>query len=101
MNPVLYRDGRDRIGYHADNDQGEELILTVLVSSAVDATRRICIRDIHFKTEGIKDKDEELELMLDAGDAYSMDGKDIVRESHLLKCLAFHRVEGWCQLRVA
>lgn len=84
VNPVLYRDGRDRIGYHADNDQGEELILTVLVSSPVGATRRICIRDIHFKTEGTKDKDEELELRLDAGDAYSMDGKDIVCESHLL-----------------
>ena len=30
---MAYRDGRDSIGFHADNDQGEELLLTVLVTS--------------------------------------------------------------------
>ena len=74
MNPVLYRDGRDKMGYHADDDQGEEIILTVLVSSPVGARRKVSIRPIHWK-EGDRHKDEELQLMLGAGDAYSMDGE--------------------------
>lgn len=81
VNPILYRDGRDRIGYHADDDQDEQLILTVLVSSPVNVTRRISIRHRLVKTEGIQDGDEELELMLDAGDAYSMDGMWSIRSS--------------------
>lgn len=75
VNPILYRDGRDRIGYHADDDQGEELILSVLVSSPVGAARKVSIRRMHSKNGGHKDKDEEYQLFLGAGDAYSMDGK--------------------------
>jgi hypothetical protein len=75
VNPVLYRNGRDKMGYHADNDQGEELIMTVLVSSPANATRHVSIRPRHFQKHGWKDGDEDIELLLGAGDAYSMDGK--------------------------
>jgi alkylated DNA repair dioxygenase AlkB len=74
VNPVLYRDGRDHMGFHADNDQGEELILSVLVSSPENATRRVRVREIRPKGKSAQKGDEELELFLDAGDAYSMDG---------------------------
>lgn len=79
---IVYRDGNDQINYHADNDQGEQLILTVLVSSPIGGTRKIRIRN--------KNLLEEFELFLDAGDAYSMDGN--MQESYLhsvprdLKC---------------
>jgi len=74
VNPVLYRDGRDRIGFHADDDQGEQLILSALVSSPADTTRRISIRSRRSKKSGNVEGDEQFELFLDAGDAYSMDG---------------------------
>ena len=76
MNPVLYRDGRDAIGYHADDDQGEDLILSVLVASPVNATRKICIfsKEAHKRKGGWCEGDKKYELLLDAGDAYSMDG---------------------------
>jgi alkylated DNA repair dioxygenase AlkB len=61
---IIYRDGNDQINYHADNDQGEQIIFTVLVSSPTGCTRKIRIRN--------KDLSEEIELFLDAGDAYSM-----------------------------
>jgi hypothetical protein len=64
VNPVLYRDGRDRM-----------VILTVVVSSPIKVTRRIIFKPSHFKSQGNLEGDEEFELMLDAGDAYSMDGK--------------------------
>ena len=77
VNPVLYRDGRDKIGFHADDDQQEELILCVLVSSPRDATRNVVIRPKFRKKEKTKPKhgEDEFQLCLDAGDAYSMDGK--------------------------
>ena len=74
VNPVLYRDGRDRIGFHADDDQGEQLILSALVSSPAETTRRISIRSRHSKKSGNVEGDEQFELYMDAGDAYSMDG---------------------------
>lgn len=76
VNPVLYRDGVDSMGFHADDDQGEELILTVLVRSPSDVTRRVVIRPMSRKIEDKwKGGDEEYVLLLTAGDAYSMDGK--------------------------
>jgi alkylated DNA repair dioxygenase AlkB len=70
--PVLYRDGRDRMGFHADDDQGEQLIVTALVSSP--RVRRMSIRPMSSKTVGNVVGDQQLELFLGAGDAYSMDG---------------------------
>ena len=75
VNVVIYRCGRDKMGLHADNDQGETLILTVLVCSPVGATRKINIRSFNYSKLNHKDKDEEFRLCLDAGDAYSMNGK--------------------------
>lgn len=76
VNPIVYRDGRDSIGYHSDNDQGEKLILTVVLSSPVAASRKIRIKE--KKDEAKKahngEIEVEVELCLDAGDIYSMDG---------------------------
>ena len=43
VNPVYYRGERDHMGLHADNDQGETKILTVLVQSPA-VPRRILIQ---------------------------------------------------------
>ena len=80
VNPVLYRDGRDRIGFHADDDQAEEQILTALVSSPAGTTRRVCIRPKSGNSTTAPGNhqvggDEQFELFLDAGDAYLMDGE--------------------------
>lgn len=98
---VSYRDGRDSIGFHADNDQEEELIVTVLITSPPKPRRVIFKRmpeaekgkklrnhngrnlNSNRKTEPSQpekrarpqDGDEEFELWLSAGDAYSMDGE--------------------------
>ena len=72
VNPVLYRDGKDKMGYHADDDQGETKILTVVVESPSSPRRvRIKVKGSHELEHG----DEELELYLGAGDAYEMDGE--------------------------
>ena len=79
VNPVLYRDGRDKMGDHADNDQGERLILAVLVDSP-DETRRVCIRP--FSNLERKNSDEFIEIFMQPGDAYQMDGKMQISYSH-------------------
>ena len=66
VNPVLYRDGRDHMGFHADDDQGESLIFSVVVASPDGTTRKVRIQS--------KTKNEEIELYLDSSDGYSMDG---------------------------
>jgi len=86
VNPVLYRDGRDRIGFHADDDQNEELILTALVSSPAGTTRRISIHQKNDKSRGNHVGDEQFELFLDAGDAYSMDGEMQQHYVHSVPC---------------
>jgi len=76
VNPVLYRDGRDRIGFHADDDQKEQLIWTALVASPSSTTRSVQLRRKLKRKQKRKDlqQDELFELFLDAGDSYSMDG---------------------------
>lgn len=74
---VAYRDGRDSIGFHADNDQGEELILTALVTSP-PKPRRVVFKRMPKdgeKSTHLRHGHEEIELCLGAGDAYSMDGE--------------------------
>jgi alkylated DNA repair dioxygenase AlkB len=91
---VSYRDGRDSIGFHADNDQEEEHIVTVIVTSPPkprqivfkrmpDAAKKKQLRNgtqdiepsLGEKRARLRDGDEEIELCLSAGDAYSMDGE--------------------------
>lgn len=87
INVVCYRDGSDSIGFHADNDQGESVIMAVLVQSDV---RRIIIRpkveyeplgdNMRKQSGGVRPKkspthgDEQVSLFLRAGDGYLMDG---------------------------
>jgi alkylated DNA repair dioxygenase AlkB len=66
---IVYRNGKDGIGWHADDTQGESLILTVIISS--DRTRIIKIRP--KRGMHLKDGDEEIEILLVPGDGYSMD----------------------------
>jgi alkylated DNA repair dioxygenase AlkB len=76
VNVVLYRDGKDKMGDHADNDQGEELILCVVIASPGAKTsqmRRVCVRPFH--KWAAKEGDEDIELHLSPGDAYLMDGE--------------------------
>jgi len=73
VNPVFYRDARDHIGLHADNDQGEDKIMTVLVKSP-DTPRRVVIQTAPQKgTKKKQEGDQQFELNIGAGDAYDMD----------------------------
>jgi hypothetical protein len=102
VNVICYRDGHDSMGFHADNDQEEKLIVTVIVSSP-PKPRQVLIkrmpaseksnkrRNGNSKSElshvqkraGPCDGDEEIRLSLRAGDAYSMDGEfDHEKDTH-------------------
>lgn len=73
INPVYYRDGNDYMGFHADDDQGEQCIMAVLTSSPPQP-RRIQIRPRGNKLKEFLRGDVQLELLMQAGDAYRMDG---------------------------
>ncbi|GMH53586.1 hypothetical protein TL16_g01483 [Triparma laevis f. inornata] len=67
---VVYRDGKDSIGWHADDTQSESCVLAVVVES--DGERPVCIRPnkkVHLLVEG----DEEIELYVKEGDGYELD----------------------------
>eukprot|EP00934_Nitzschia_sp_Nitz4_P003540 Nitzschia sp. Nitz4//scaffold2_size372955//240414//241306//NITZ4_000446-RA/size372955-augustus-gene-0.383-mRNA-1//1//CDS//3329546847//3530//frame0 len=71
VNPVLYRDGVDKMGAHADDDQGEELIVSAVVHSPPTIRPiRVSIPKQHKLQEG----DERIVLFMAPGDIYSMDG---------------------------
>jgi alkylated DNA repair dioxygenase AlkB len=74
VNVVFYRDGKDRIGFHADDDQGESMILVVIPSSP-QGSRTVVIQTKKKKKADFVDGDEQFELLLSAGDGYDMDGK--------------------------
>jgi 2OG-Fe(II) oxygenase superfamily len=65
VNVVLYRNGRDHIGFHADDDQGKTVIFTVIIQS--NYARRIVIKST--------DESVRYDLFLQGGDAYCMDGE--------------------------
>ena len=78
---IMYRDGTDKMGWHADDTQGESLILTVVLESPTvimkSDVRNSC-RPVLIKTKWNKhDKtvgDEFIRLFPSQGDAYMMDG---------------------------
>jgi alkylated DNA repair dioxygenase AlkB len=73
INPVLYRDAQDKMGDHADNDQGEDVILALLVDCSTTNTRRVRMKP--FRKLCLQDGDEQIELFMEPGDAYEMDGE--------------------------
>ena len=72
---LIYRDGKDKMGFHADDTQGEQLILSVVVDT--DERRVFKVRPKKGKDEKYKDGDENLELVVRQGDGYSMNGKSV------------------------
>ncbi|KAL3927363.1 MAG: hypothetical protein SGBAC_013116 [Bacillariaceae sp.] len=71
VHPVLYRGSNDSMGEHADDDQGEEKILCLIVSSPKGPR---CVRiSPKAKGEAAEIGDERLDLMMSPGDAYLMD----------------------------
>lgn len=73
VHPVLYRDGNDKMGPHADNDQGEKVILSLVVYSPKEP-RRVLIQPVG-KGGKVEVGDEKIELFLQPGDVFAMDGK--------------------------
>ncbi len=69
INPNVYRNGRDSIGWHADDSQGERTILTVVIESP-EFPRKLKVRTKKEAREG----DEQYEFFPVAGDAYEMNG---------------------------
>ncbi|KAH8078174.1 SET domain-containing protein [Aureococcus anophagefferens] len=69
---VCYRDGRDSCGWHADDTQGETLVLAVVLEGA-PKRKKVRRSYAHVGEAPLADGDEELELWVGAGDAYSMD----------------------------
>jgi SAD/SRA domain len=67
---VIYRDGKDSINWHADDTQGEDMVLSLTVDGP-DDTRSICFQPAN--TKALQDLDEQIELFPRPGDAYSMD----------------------------
>jgi hypothetical protein len=67
VNPVLYRDCKEKMGSHVDDDQGEQVILCLIVSSLQEA-RRVIITPKDKKSI-LANGDETIELKLLRGDA--------------------------------
>jgi alkylated DNA repair dioxygenase AlkB len=77
VTPVCYRDRRDKIGNHADDDQGEEVILCVMLDSPLKV-RPVVVTP----SKDHSPKDEKIELFMAPGDAYVMDGEMQKSYSH-------------------
>ena len=77
VNPILYRDQRDKMGDHADDDQGEEKILCLVLKSPKD------IRPVNVHPFKLLPQDEAIELFISPGDVYDiMDAAMQVKYSH-------------------
>jgi hypothetical protein len=64
---LVCRDGNDRMGLHADNAQGEKIIMTVLIESPAHG------RTVIVKSTSTLKPDEEIRIILQTGDGYEMD----------------------------
>ena len=67
---IVYRDGKDSIGWHADDTQAENCVLAVVIES--DGIRPVCIRP-NKKVKDLEEGDEEVELYPGQGDGYELD----------------------------
>ena len=72
VNLIYYRDGKDRMGLHADNDQGEQKVVTVLVDGPPQP-RQVLVQTKRKDVDN-DNLEEEFRLFLRPGDAYCMDG---------------------------
>ncbi|KAL3901976.1 MAG: hypothetical protein SGARI_005987 [Bacillariaceae sp.] len=71
---VLYRDNTDSMGDHADDDQGEEVIFCAVVQCSMPRKVRINVMKRHVQQSGNQEGDEIIEVFLQSGDCYEMDG---------------------------
>lgn len=81
VDAVYYRGSRDKIGLHADNNQGEDKVVAILAKSP-RIPRPVVIQTAPPKgTKKNQDGDEQYELIIGAGDAYDMDG--VIQQHYL------------------
>ena len=71
---MTYRGGKDRIGWHADDNQGEEMIVTVVVETDPKRIVKIRPKKKKCKHESYHDGDEQIELIVTRGNGYRMNG---------------------------
>ena len=69
---IVYRDGQDSCGWHADDTQRESLVTCVVVESGT--TRPVFLRPKVRAVVKLKDGDEEVEIFAGPGDCYCFDG---------------------------
>ena len=74
VNPVYYRDGKDHIGLHSDDDQGETLIFTAILKTS-SRGRPVLVQPKRNAEGKIDDGAVRYEIWARQGDAYKMDGK--------------------------
>jgi alkylated DNA repair dioxygenase AlkB len=73
LNVILYRNGLDSIHKHADNNQNETLIACLTILSPEVKTRKLVISPFG-PIKSWKPFDMQVELWMQAGDLYTMDG---------------------------
>ena len=69
---IAYKDGGDSIGWHADDTQGETIVVCVVVD-APGEVRPLCIRP-NKRKKPLHHGDEEIQLFIAEGDGYDMNG---------------------------
>lgn len=79
VNAICYRGHSDRIGAHADDDQGETCIASLTVAS--DTLRKVVIR-LKKSLLPHRSGDVEYELLPRPGDVYVMDGVMQMKYTH-------------------
>eukprot|EP00977_Amphora_coffeiformis_P005105 scaffold1071_cov166-Amphora_coffeaeformis.AAC.13 len=74
VNPICYRGKCDKMGKHADNDQGEEVITTAIITQ--DSPRLLVFEPCpkKFPKDKLETGEEKVVLLLRQGDVYQMDG---------------------------
>eukprot|EP00977_Amphora_coffeiformis_P018679 scaffold6647_cov166-Amphora_coffeaeformis.AAC.6 len=71
VNPICYRDLNDGIRKHSDNNQGETVVTTAIISQ--DVQRYLVIAPLG-NNDDLRQNDEKIKIFLGRGDMYQMDG---------------------------